>query len=111
MDKTKDWRNRPASDFYDVFIDLYSMGLSRCVTYGMGGYGQFASLISGASRCSVAHMNATAMAQCQSFPDDKSFLRRQALLPKERSPDEHDHSQASIFLPPMQPRAKLLLHL
>ena len=111
MDKTKDWRNRPASDFYDVFIDLYSMGLSRCVTYGMGGYGQFASLISGASRCSLAHMNATAMAQCQSFPDRKSFLRRQALVPKERSPAEDDHSQTSIFLQPMQPRAKLLLHL
>jgi hypothetical protein len=35
-----------ASDYYPVFVDLYLLALASCVTYGVGGYGKWASLIS-----------------------------------------------------------------
>jgi hypothetical protein len=64
IDKTRDWKHRPPSDFFAVFIDLYMMALSRCVTYGMGGYGRFASLMSGNASCSMVHMSATHVNAC-----------------------------------------------
>ena len=105
LDKTKDWRERPVSDFYDVFIDLYLLGFSQCMTYGMGGYGQFASLISptGNTRCSMIHMNATAIANCQ-MPE-KSILQQQGLTTKD-TPSDNNHLQP-IFLPPMRPNRKV----
>lgn len=35
VDKTSKWRGRKASDYYDTFVDLYLVGMSRCVTYNM----------------------------------------------------------------------------
>jgi hypothetical protein len=35
VDKTSKWRGRKASDYYDTFVDLYLLGMSRCVTYNM----------------------------------------------------------------------------
>jgi hypothetical protein len=64
LDKTADWQFRPPSDFFGAFIDLYVMGLSTGVTYGMGGYGRFASLISNNSSNSIVHMSATFSENC-----------------------------------------------
>jgi hypothetical protein len=64
LDKTKDWKQRPASDFYDVFVDLYLLGLGSFVAYGMGGYGYFASIISNNPQYSLVHMTATSFAHC-----------------------------------------------
>jgi hypothetical protein len=50
-----DWKNRSATDFYDIFVDLYLLSSSRCVAYGAGGYGQLASLLSYNRSCAINH--------------------------------------------------------
>jgi hypothetical protein len=52
---SEDWKNRSASDFYDIFVDLYLLSSSRCVSYGAGGYGQLASLLSYNRSCAINH--------------------------------------------------------
>ena len=51
LDKADGVESRQASDFYDTFVDLYLMGMARCVTYNRGGFGQWASLLSHNSTC------------------------------------------------------------
>jgi hypothetical protein len=51
LDKADNVTDRKPFEFYDTFIDLYLMGLSRCVTFNRGGFGQWASLISHNSTC------------------------------------------------------------
>jgi hypothetical protein len=53
--KSDDWQGRPASDFYDVFVDLFLIAGARCVAYGVGGYGSWASLLGGNNNCSINH--------------------------------------------------------
>jgi hypothetical protein len=55
------WKNLNASAFYDVFVDLYLLANSRCVTHGIGGYGKWGSLLSYNSSCRESHQKA----QCQ----------------------------------------------
>lgn len=55
IEKTTDWERRPASDFYATFADLLSLGSGRCLAYGSGGYGRYASLLSHRSSCSLQH--------------------------------------------------------
>lgn len=38
------WKNTNASQYYDVFADLLLLMRAKCVVYGHGGYGQWASL-------------------------------------------------------------------
>lgn len=64
LDKASNWQQRPPSDYYDAFVDLYLLGLARCVTYGMGGYGKFASWLTGNPSCGMQHHNATGMHEC-----------------------------------------------
>ena len=45
LDKVENWQSIHPSEFYDVFVDLYLMGMSRCLTYNRGGFGQWALLI------------------------------------------------------------------
>ena len=69
------------SDFYDTFVDLYLLAMSRCVTYNMGGYGTWALYISpyangndgrlqnnGKSKsrgaCAMQHHEASGMHKC-----------------------------------------------
>jgi len=98
LDKTKDWRRRPPSDFYSVFVDLFVMSLGRCVAYSMGGYGRMAALMSTiAAGCSMMHMNATALAECPVLP----------AAPNPNNQNEpqlyENKQQQPIFLPPMPP--------
>lgn len=53
--KSEDWKGRPASDFYDVFVDLYLLVQSRCVAHGIGGFGSWASLVAGTQDCAIDH--------------------------------------------------------
>lgn len=54
LDRTKDWRRRPISDFYDSFVDLYLMALgSGCVTYNKGGYGHMGLMMGVNSSCAL----------------------------------------------------------
>jgi hypothetical protein len=50
-----EWRNHTASDFYDIFVDLYILSMARCITHGIGGYGKLAVLLSGNQSCSMDH--------------------------------------------------------
>jgi hypothetical protein len=50
-----DWDKYPASAYYDTFVDLYLLSGGRCSTYGIGGYGYWASTISRNVSCSVQH--------------------------------------------------------
>lgn len=50
-----DGGNTTASDYYSVFVDLYLLAGGRCMTYGIGGYGRWASMISANASCIVAH--------------------------------------------------------
>jgi hypothetical protein len=68
LDKTPDWHLRAPSDFFAVFIDLYMMSLSKGVTYGMGGYGHFASLMSKDTNNSIVHMSAIKLEDCEPPP-------------------------------------------
>jgi hypothetical protein len=58
LEKAVDWETRPASDYYDTFVDLYLLGMSGCVTYNQGGFGSWASLISFNSSCAIQHHQA-----------------------------------------------------
>jgi hypothetical protein len=49
------WESRPASDLYTIFVDLLLLGSGRCVAYGSGGYGRYASLLSHDSSCAMEH--------------------------------------------------------
>mmetsp|Transcript_43618 Transcript_43618/g.105767 ORF Transcript_43618/g.105767 Transcript_43618/m.105767 type:complete len:553 (+) Transcript_43618:141-1799(+) len=39
--------DRPPSDFYDTFVDLYLLALGGCSFFGKGGYGLWAAMIGG----------------------------------------------------------------
>lgn len=51
LDKADHILHRKPSEFYDVFVDLYLMGMSRCLTYNRGGFGTWALLIGYNSTC------------------------------------------------------------
>ena len=72
LDKAVNWQDRSPSDYYDAFVDLYLLGSAKCVAYGMGGYGKFASWLTGNPSCALQHHNATAINYCtiMQFPVD-----------------------------------------
>ena len=47
--------NVSAAMFYDTFIDLYILAGAKCVSYGKGGYGRWASRLSLDPMCSKYH--------------------------------------------------------
>jgi hypothetical protein len=53
--ESSDWARHPASAYYDTFVDLYLLSYGICKTFGMGGYGRWATMISRNPRCSVNH--------------------------------------------------------
>lgn len=55
--------NLPSS-FYPLFVDLWIMSQSRCVSYGAGGFGQFASWISHNVSCGKLHSKKGRMEHC-----------------------------------------------
>jgi hypothetical protein len=46
---------RPSLDFYPVFVDLYLMASGRCVSFGQGGFGQYALLVGHNATCFNRH--------------------------------------------------------
>jgi hypothetical protein len=53
LDRCRDWAQRPTSDFYDTFVDLYLIALGGCVTFNKGGYGHWGLLIGGDPQCFI----------------------------------------------------------
>jgi hypothetical protein len=52
----------PAAAYYDTFVDLYLLAGSRCMTYNIGGFGHWASLLSFNSSCSYRY---TQLSNCE----------------------------------------------
>ena len=53
IDRCKDWQQRPSSDFYDTFVDLYLIALAKCVSFNKGGFGHWGLLIGGNVSCHI----------------------------------------------------------
>lgn len=65
LDKAGNWSERQPSDFYSVFVDLYLMGMGRCVTYGQGGFGKFGLLLGYNATCTGRHFYKKNMQKCE----------------------------------------------
>lgn len=53
-----------ASDFYDTFVDLYMLGMSRCLAYNVGGFGSWGLMLSYNSSCEKKHTTARNLIRC-----------------------------------------------
>jgi len=53
-----------ASGFYSIFLDIYVMANSRCVTFGAGGFGRFGSLLSFNASCRSVHSRQGVVQHC-----------------------------------------------
>jgi hypothetical protein len=59
-------QSRAPSEFYETFVDLLIMGSGRCVSYGVGGFGMFARLLSYDTNCSNHYSTRRSITQkCQ----------------------------------------------
>ena len=65
-----DWKGRPASDFYDTFVDLYLLALSKCTTFGRGGYGSWAAIMGSNRTCSIDYRKI----QCEAVTSKGRFI-------------------------------------
>ena len=80
-------RQRDPSAFYDTFVDIYMLGMSRCTVYNMGGYGLWGSMIGYNSSCTF-HTKAN-MIRCplnthgrlNQREDQRQSLRRPLFFP------------------------------
>jgi hypothetical protein len=55
LHNSNEWQNVSAAAFYDTFVDLYLLAGSQCLSYGVGGYGLWGSLLSHNSSCRNSH--------------------------------------------------------
>mmetsp|Transcript_6298 Transcript_6298/g.13035 ORF Transcript_6298/g.13035 Transcript_6298/m.13035 type:complete len:166 (+) Transcript_6298:260-757(+) len=55
LDKKEQWISGKVSDFYPAFVDLLIMAEAKCASYGMGGYGAFANMLSQDPYCKNQH--------------------------------------------------------
>ena len=53
IDKALQEHRRPASDYFDIFVDMYILSMGACVTYNKGYFGLLASTISRNASCSI----------------------------------------------------------
>jgi len=65
IDKFSPENRTPPSDFYSVFVDLLLMANGNCVTYGQGGFGRFALLLSNNATCFGRHIYKGQPAKCE----------------------------------------------
>lgn len=60
--------SRHPSDYYSTFVDLYLAGNGNCVTFGRGGFGRFANLLSYNSTCAFKHVKQFYPVPCKGSP-------------------------------------------
>jgi hypothetical protein len=88
LDRCKDWHRRPASDFYDTFVDLYLIALGECVTFNQGGFGHWGLLIGGKSDCFL-NQKATRTGKIKNYcqwSQDSSNLKQSTISSNKRVP-------------------------
>ncbi|KAL3936645.1 MAG: hypothetical protein SGBAC_008076 [Bacillariaceae sp.] len=91
LEKTGNRTSLKVSDFYDTFVDLYTIGLSRCTVFNMGGFGRLGSAIGYNSSCTFQTM--ATMTKCNP---------PQGMQPRLRAP--HRELSTPLFVPPMMER-------
>jgi hypothetical protein len=64
LDKAGNWSARHPSDFYSIFVDLYLMGMGRCLSYGQGGFGRYGLLLGYNASCTNRHTWNTHLLAC-----------------------------------------------
>jgi hypothetical protein len=57
--------NQDPTEFFSIFSDLFIMSQSRCVTYGLGGFGRFGALASFNSSCQIQHSVGGRILKCR----------------------------------------------
>lgn len=65
LDKDDLETERQPSDYYSIFVDLYLMGMGHCFSYGQGGFGRYALLLSYNATCSRRHTWNTKLLPCE----------------------------------------------
>lgn len=86
VEKTLNWQSRNASEYYDTFVDLYILAMSKCVSYNVGGYGQWGLFLSGHVTCFNKHANKQQPYRCEwgaisnNFTASEALRRRRPLL-------------------------------
>jgi hypothetical protein len=97
-------KSAQVSDFYDTFVDLYLLSLSRCITYNMGGFGTFALYMSPYAHgsCSFQHHEASGIHRCEWLPGstrDNGFLSTKPIAVTTTTTS--NQRTTPLFLPPM----------
>ena len=64
----KDKGSTNLEDFYDTFVDMLMIGLSRCTSHHLGGFGRLGSLISYNASCSFRMKAAMESCDLQEYP-------------------------------------------
>ena len=57
LQNSDDWKTIGIESFYDIFVDLFLLASSRCVVFGVGGYGEWAAKLSEDYTCSINYRN------------------------------------------------------
>jgi hypothetical protein len=91
LDRCRDWQDRPTSDFYDTFVDLYLLALGGCVTFNKGGYGHWALLIGGDIKCSYKQKN-----------NDWGKIQNKCEWLDSKPKPEESRPKTAVFLDPME---------
>jgi hypothetical protein len=94
LDKVKDWESKRPSDFYDTFVDLLLMGMSKCVTFNRGGFGQWGLLIGYNSSCFINQKTSSAGIGVDCHWTEPAI--------KLKHHPAATHPAAPLFLPPMK---------
>jgi hypothetical protein len=63
LDKSTDLATHP-SHYYATFVDLLTMANGRCLSFGQGGFGLFAALISRDANCTLQHSRKKRLVNC-----------------------------------------------
>lgn len=103
IDQAENLLNRQPSEFYDVFVDLLLMGMSRCLTYNRGGFGQWALLIGYNSTC-FHHQKTSQLgigAPCNWTDPTQQQQRRRGNAQRHKKRKTPRSKMPPLFLPPM----------
>ena len=65
LEKATDWQSRHPSDYYDTFVDLYILSMSRCVSHNVGGYGQWGLWLGYNATCFNQNTNQRKLLPCE----------------------------------------------
>jgi hypothetical protein len=105
-----------ASDYYDTFVDLYLLALGKCVSYGVGGFGTWALLISANATCGIKHYNGQSMLPCQwhekalAAPRQEQTRTQKQQQQQQQQPSlEETNPLSDLFRPPIKDESEIAM--